>query len=65
MDDNEFQTVGLYDHNVNSYRKVKIAYESVEQRVCIVKATGTGKTYIGLQLAYDNKDKKNNICSSI
>ncbi len=55
---NEFQTIGLYDHNADSYRKVKSAYESGENVVGIVHATGTGKSYNALQLAYDNKDKK-------
>ena len=58
MNDNEFQTVGLYDHNAESYKKVKAAFDSGNNVVGIVHATGTGKSYIALQLAYDNKDKK-------
>ena len=58
MIDNQFQTVGLYSHNSDNYKKVKKAYESGERVAGIVQATGTGKSYIALQLAYDNKDKK-------
>ena len=58
MIDKEFQTIGLYNHNADSYRIIKSAYESEEKVVGIVHATGTGKSYIALQLAYDNKDKK-------
>ena len=58
MNSNEFQTVGLYDHNVNSYKKIKAAFASGEDVVGIVHATGTGKSYNALELAYDNKDKK-------
>ena len=57
MNNEEFQTVGLYEHNGVSYKKVREAYNK-ENVVGIVHATGTGKTYIALQLAYDNKDKK-------
>ena len=58
MNNNEFQMVGLYDHNADSYRKIKSAFETGENVVGIVHATGTGKSYNALQLAYDNKDKK-------
>jgi len=58
MISDEFQIVGLYDHNADSYRKVKDAFDSGEQVVGIVHATGTGKSYNALQLAYDNKEKK-------
>ena len=56
MSDNEYKIVGLYDHNADSYNMVKAAYESGEDVVGIVHATGTGKSYNALQLAYDNKD---------
>ena len=55
---NEFKVLGLYDHNARAYKKVKEAFDSGEDVVGIVHATGTGKSYIALQLAYDNKDKK-------
>ena len=58
MNEDEFQTVGLYEHNAKCYKEVKKAYESGENVVGIVHATGTGKSYNALQLAYDNKDKK-------
>ena len=58
MNKDEFQTVGLYEHNAKCYKEVKKAYESGENVVGIVHATGTGKSYNALQLAYDNKDKK-------
>lgn len=55
---NSYNIVGLYDHNIDSYKKIKKAFEDGEKVVGIVHATGTGKTYNALQLAYDNKDKK-------
>lgn len=58
MTSNEFQKVGLYEHNAESYKKIKSAYERGQNVVGIVHATGTGKTYNALELAYDNKDKK-------
>ncbi len=58
MNNNEFQTIGLYDHNADSYKKIKDAFLSGKDIVGIVHATGTGKSYNALQLAYDNKDKK-------
>jgi len=58
MDNNEYQTVGLYNHNADSYNKVKGAFDNGEDIVAIVHATGTGKSFNALQLAYDNKDKK-------
>ena len=50
--------VGLYPHNIESYKKIKKAFDSGENIVGIVHATGTGKTYNALELAYENKDKK-------
>lgn len=50
--------LGLLPHNQESYKKVKIAYDSGEKVVGILHATGTGKTLNALQLAYDNPDKK-------
>ncbi len=58
MNNDEFQIVGLYNHNINSYKKIKAAFDSGENIVGIVHATGTGKSYNALQLSYDNKDKK-------
>ena len=50
--------LGLYDHNLESYKKVDEAFKSGERIVGIVHATGTGKSLNALQLALDNKDKK-------
>lgn len=58
MNNKEFEKVELYEHNADSYRKIKRAYDNGENVVGIVHATGTGKTYNAIQLAYDNKDKK-------
>ena len=58
MTSNEFQKVGLYEHNAESYKKIKRAYERGQNVAGIVHATGPGKTYNALELAYDNKDKK-------
>ena len=58
MTSNEFQKVGLYEYNAESYKKIKRAYERGQNVAGIVHATGTGKTYNALELAYDNKDKK-------
>ena len=50
--------LGLYKHNQESYKKVKNAYDSGEKVVGIIHATGTGKSFNALQLAYDNQDKQ-------
>lgn len=47
----------LKGHNINSYINVVKMFEK-EDRVCIEHATGTGKSFIALQLMYDNSDKK-------
>ena len=52
-----YEKLGLYEHNINSYEKVKKAYEE-KNIASIVHATGTGKSFNALQLALDNKDKK-------
>lgn len=48
----------LYPHNQISANAIKEAYKKGERIVGLVKATGTGKSYIGLQLSLDNSDKK-------
>lgn len=58
MNDEKFNKIGLYPHNVKSYKNIKEAFDNGEKIVGIVHATGTGKSYNALQLAYDNKDKK-------
>ena len=47
----------LRSHNIKSYMKVVKEFEK-SNRVGIVHATGTGKSFIALQLMYDNSDKK-------
>ena len=48
----------LYKHNEEAYKKVEKAYNRGENVVGIVHATGTGKSYLALNLAYHNQDKK-------
>ena len=48
----------LYKHNVEAYGKIDNAYQSNEDVVGIVHATGTGKSYLALNLAYHNQNKK-------
>ena len=47
----------LRKHNLKAYMKVVKEFEK-SNRVGIVHATGTGKSFIALQLMYDNNDKK-------
>ena len=53
----DYEKLGLYQHNKNSYEKIKDAFTK-QDIVGIIHATGTGKSYNALQLALDNKDKK-------
>ena len=48
----------LYKYNEEAYRKIDNAYQSDEDVVGIVHATGTGKSYLALNLAYHNQNKK-------
>ena len=48
----------LYKHNEEAYRKIDNAYQNGEDVVGIVHATGTGKSYLALNLAYLNQNKK-------
>lgn len=50
--------LNLYKHNLDGYKKVKAAYDSGQRVVGIVHATGTGKSYIFLQLCLDNPNLK-------
>ena len=52
-----YEKVGLYEHNIESYEKVKEQFEK-DNTVALIQATGTGKTYNALQLAYDNPNEK-------
>ncbi len=58
MNSSEYQKIGLYNHNIESYKKIKSAFDDGQDVVGIVHATGTGKSYNALELAYENKDKK-------
>ncbi|MDY4996976.1 MAG: hypothetical protein SO108_04680, partial [Bacilli bacterium] len=51
-------SLNLYPHNLDGYDEVKKAYQEGKQIVSEVRATGTGKSYINLQFALDNQDKK-------
>ena len=50
--------LNLYPHNLEGYDDVKKAYQEGKKIVSEVRATGTGKSYINLQFALDNQDKK-------
>ncbi len=47
----------LYQHNKEAYDKIQTMFQR-EDRVAIIHATGTGKSFISLQWLYDNRDKK-------
>ncbi len=57
MRNKDYSIVGLYEHNIESYKEIESAYNLGQDVVGIVHATGTGKTYNALQLIYDNQDK--------
>ena len=44
--------VGLYEHNKEAYENVVKMFEQ-NDKVCIIQATGTGKSFVALQLMYD------------
>ena len=52
------KSLELYKHNEEAYKKIDNAYQNGEDIVGIVHATGTGKSYLALNLAYHNQDKK-------
>ena len=58
MMSSDYNVIGLYQHNIDSYEKISNAFNNGKDVVGIVHATGTGKSYNALKLAYDNKDKK-------
>ena len=53
-----YELLNLYPHNIKTCKKVSDAFDSGEDTVSIIKATGTGKTYIGLNLALEHKNEK-------
>ena len=48
----------LYNHNIDCYEIIKEKYKQGENIVGTKRATGTGKSYIGLQLALDNNQSQ-------
>ncbi len=50
--------LNLYEHNIEAFNRVLNAYNNGEDKVAILQATGTGKSYVALRLAYEYKDKK-------
>lgn len=49
--------IELYKHNKEAYDKIQKMFES-EDKVAIVHATGTGKSFISLKWLYENRDKR-------
>lgn len=54
---NEFGKLNLAPHNIRGYKNVKKAFLT-ERFAALIHATGTGKSFISLQLALDNPTKK-------
>lgn len=48
--------IELYKHNKEAYDKIEKMFES-EDKVAIVHATGTGKSFISLKWLYENRNK--------
>ena len=48
----------LKEHNQKAYNNLQKMYEDGKNRVAVVHPTGTGKTYITMQLIKDNPSKK-------
>jgi superfamily II DNA or RNA helicase len=55
---NNDNILNLYEHNEGISSKVFDAFNKDEKRVAIVQATGTGKSYVALNLLLKYKDKK-------
>ena len=55
---NNDNILNLYEHNEEISNKVFDAFNKDEKRVAIVQATGTGKSYVALNLLLKYKDKK-------
>ena len=49
--------IELYKHNNEAYEKIEAMFKQVD-RVAIVHATGTGKSFISLKWLYENRSKK-------
>ena len=52
------KALNLYEHNEETSSKVFDAFNKDEKRVAIVQATGTGKSYVALNLLLKYKEKK-------
>ncbi|MBR1822923.1 MAG: Helicase associated domain protein [Ruminococcus sp.] len=52
----------LHKHNSETYANMVRLFET-EQRVAVVQPTGTGKSYLIMQLISDNPDKRFAVCS--
>ena len=50
--------LNLYPHNQEGYEETKQAFDAGMRIVSNIRATGTGKSFINLQLILDNQDKK-------
>lgn len=53
-----YESLGLYPHNIRTSEEVKEAFENGQDTVSIIHATGTGKSYNALALAMNHKNKK-------
>ncbi len=49
----------LKEHNIPTYQQAELLFETGENRVGIVQATGTGKSYLILQFLYDHVANQN------
>ena len=49
--------IELYQHNKEAYEKIEKMFEQ-EDKVAIVHATGTGKSFISLKWLYENRNKR-------
>ena len=49
--------IELYKHNKDAYEKIEKRFEQ-EDKVAIVHATGTGKSFISLKWLYENRNKR-------
>ena len=47
--------IELYKHNKDAYEKIEKMFEQ-EDKVAIVHATGTGKSFISLKWLYENRN---------
>ena len=49
--------IELYKHNKDAYEKIEKMFEQ-EDKVAIIHATGTGKSFISLKWLYENRNKR-------